>query len=102
VLAWTFALCSLLTVFGWLVHAPYFMRLARLNDPAEYDRAGGWPFSSANAAGICAYFLRGTYGQSNHAGVRRHGKILRWSFAIPLVLSIVTLLAMLAMEAVQR
>jgi hypothetical protein len=90
-------------VFSVVIHVPYFRWLLRRKDPSEYRSTGGWMFfSSIEALGVSAYFLKREYLRCEDKQIRRHGSILRWTFAIPLVVSAVLLPLMLIVETATR
>ena len=94
--------CVLL-VFSALIHVPYFRWLLRRRDPSEYRSTGGWIFfNRMGALSASAYFLKREYLRCDDKQIRRQGSILRWTFAIPLVVSAVLLPLMLIVETLAR
>ena len=95
--------CCVTTLFSWWVYIPYYRRLLHRLDPAEHQRTGGWTFfSSSGALDVCIYFLKREYLRSDDKRIRRHGRILRWTFSIPLVLLVVGLVAAMIFEGLAR
>ena len=96
------AVCVLL-VFSALIHVPYFRWLLRRRDPSEYRSTGGWIFfNSFEALSASGYFLKRKYLRCEDKQIRWHGSVLRWTFAIPLVVSAIVLPLMLIMETIAR
>jgi hypothetical protein len=98
-----FAACCAPIVLSWWIHIPYYRRLLRRLDPAEYQWTGGWTFfSSAAAPSVCTYFLKREFLRSDDIRIRRHGSILRWTFSVPAAVATLVLPLMMVAEIIAR
>ena len=89
----TFCSSTVLTLFSTLIYLPWFRKELELRDPLEYERSGSWRYvGGSNLVRACLYFVRREYRRSLDPGIRRHGSTLRWTFSVPLLLALLTLL----------
>jgi hypothetical protein len=100
---WLLALCAVSVCLSWFFYLPIFLRKLRASNPQDFRHLGGmlW-IPSLRAPEMVAYLLKRQYLQCDDKSLRRHGAILRWTFAIACVTSVVLGAMFFLLETLER